>query len=153
VNRKELEEVMRRAEDLCRERGVRLTPQRHAVLEIVCATRKPVSAYEILDLLRERTRNPAPPTVYRALDFLQAQGLVHKLESLHAFVGCAHTEHDHSGQFLICSDCGGVSEIENEAIEKSLQSAEQATGFRTDRPVVELLGTCAECSRQRPASS
>jgi Fur family zinc uptake transcriptional regulator len=153
VNRKKLEELMRRAEDLCRERGVRLTPQRRAVLELVCAARKPLSAYEILDLLREPTRNPAPPTVYRALDFLQSQGLVHKLESLHAFVGCAHPEHDHSGQFLICSDCGGVSEIENEAIEKSLQSAEQATGFRTDRPVVELLGTCAECSRHRPASS
>ena len=105
-----------------------------------------MSAYEILDLMRSSTRSPAPPTVYRALEFLQEQGLVHKLETLHAFVGCSHPEHPHASQFLICGDCGEVNEIENEAITKSLLSAEKAARFTTDRPVVELLGKCAECA-------
>ena len=86
-----------------------------------------------------------PPTVYRALDFLLEQGLVHKLESLHAFVGCSNPEHAHSSQFLICSECGVVSEMDNDSITRSLRKAEKATGFKTKRPTAELLGTCAQC--------
>ncbi len=95
--------------------------------------------------MRATTKNPMPPTVYRALDFLLEQGLVHKLESLHAFVGCSHPEHAHSSQFLICSECGVVSEMDNDSIKRSLRKAEKATGFMTKRPIVELLGTCAQC--------
>lgn len=146
MSKHELSDILNKADALCLERGVRLTPQRRTVLEILCASEKPLSAYEILDLMRETTKSPAPPTVYRALDFLLEQGLAHKLESLHAFVGCSHPEHPHSSQFLICTDCGDVNEMENSAIEQSLQSAEKATGFKTKRPVIELLGTCAECS-------
>jgi Fur family zinc uptake transcriptional regulator len=109
-----------------------------------------LGAYELLERMRGVISNPAPPTVYRALDFLVQQGLVHKLESLHAFVGCAHPEHPHAGQFLICSDCGEVSEVEDPAIASSLQAAGTAAGFCTERPVVELLGTCAECAEKRP---
>ena len=134
-----------------RQRGVRLTTQRRTVLALLCASEKPLSAYEILDLMRATTRNPAPPTVYRALEFLLAQGLVHKLESLHAFVGCSHPEHPHASQFLICGDCGEVNEIENEAIAKSLLSAEKAARFKTDRPIVELLGKCAQCAQKHHA--
>lgn len=143
-----IKDIVAKAETLCRERGVRLTPQRKTVLELLCNSDKPLSAYEILDLMRETTKNPAPPTVYRALDFLLEQGLAHKLESLHAFVGCSHPEHPHSSQFLICTDCGEVNEMENTAIEQSLASAEEATGFKTKRPVIELLGTCASCSKK-----
>ena len=141
-----LNDILNKAETLCLERGVRLTPQRRTVLEILCESEKPLSAYDILDLMRESTKSPAPPTVYRALDFLLEQGLAHKLESLHAFVGCSHPEHPHASQFLICTDCGEVNEMENAAIEASVHSAEQATGFKTKRPVIELLGTCASCS-------
>jgi Fur family zinc uptake transcriptional regulator len=143
---KKLAHALRRAEQLCRERGVRLTPQRRTVLELLCASDKPLSAYEILELMRATTKNPTPPMVYRALEFLLGQGLVHKLESLHAFVGCSHPEHPHASQFLICSDCGEVSEVQNEAIVQSLRTAEKTTGFRTQHPVVELLGFCAQCA-------
>jgi Fur family zinc uptake transcriptional regulator len=94
-------------------------------------------------------RNPAPPTVYRALEFLLEQGLVHKLESRHAFIGCSHPQQQHSGQFLICDDCGEVSEIENQAIARSLHSAERATGFKTRHPVIELVGTCKQCQSEK----
>ena len=149
MNKKKLADILRRADRLCQQRGVRLTVQRRRVMELLCASDRPLSAYEILDLMRATTRNAAPPTVYRALEFLLAQGLVHKLESLHAFVGCSHPEHPHASQFLICGDCGEVNEIENEAIAKSLLSAEKAARFKTDRPIVELLGRCAQCAEKR----
>lgn len=145
MNKKQLSEVLSRAEALCRQRGVRFTASRKRVFTLLCTSSKPVSAYEILDHLRESTTNPAPPTVYRALDFLVEQRLAHKLESCHAFVGCAHPEHPHSSQFLICDDCGDVNEIANSEMIKSLATTEKKTGFKTQRSVVELLGTCAAC--------
>ena len=147
----QLNQVLHRAEELCTEQGARLTKQRRMVLKLVCASNTPLSAYEILDRMRGSIRNPAPPTVYRALDFLLEHGLVHKLESLHAFIGCPHPEHPHASQFLICADCGVVSELENEAVTQSLRSAAKTTGFETKRPVVELWGTCARCSLKQPA--
>lgn len=149
MDRQQLSQVLQRAEALCRKRGARLTDQRKTVLRLLCESEKPMSAYELLDGLRDTIRNPAPPTVYRALDFLLEQGLVHKLESLHAFVGCSHPEHPHASQFLICGDCGEVAEVEDPTITKSLQAAGKAAGFRTERPVVELLGTCANCADKR----
>jgi Fur family zinc uptake transcriptional regulator len=146
VNNKELTQVLERAEALCRERGVRLTDQRRTVFRLLCDSDKPLSAYELLDRMRGVVKNPAPPTVYRALDFLLEQGLVHKLESLHAYVGCAHPDHPHASQFLICDDCGEVAEVEDPSVMKSLKAAGKAIGFRTKRPVVELLGTCAQCA-------
>ena len=151
MNKKQLSAVLARAEQICTERGVRLTPQRKTVLRLLCEADRPLSAYELLDQLRASVRNPAPPTVYRALDFLLEQGLVHKLETLHAYIGCAHPDHPHASQFLICDDCGGVSEVEDPAVARSLTAAGKAAGFRTKRPVVELLGTCADCAaKQQP---
>ena len=140
-----LTKVLARADALCRERGVRLTPQRRRVLELVCRAARPIGAYEILDQIREGAR-AAPPTVYRALDFLLEQGLVHKLQSLHAYVGCTHPEHSHMSQFLICADCGAVTELEDEAIAGSLRSVAAETGFEPRRPIVEVIGTCFRCS-------
>ena len=142
----ELTHVMEQAEGLCRERGVRLTEQRRVVLQLLCMSDRPLSAYELLDRMRGTVKNPAPPTVYRALDFLLEQGLVHKLESLHAYVGCNHPEHPHASQFLICDDCGEVAEVEDPSVTESLKAAGKALGFRTKRPVVEVRGTCAQPS-------
>jgi len=153
MEREHVATLLNRAEQLCRARGDRLTRQRRAVLELLCASDKPLSAYELLELMREHVRKPAPPTVYRALDFLLDQGLVHKLESLHAFVGCTHPDRPHVSQFLICADCGEVAELENENIEQSLRTVAETAGFRTERPVVELLGTCAQCAGKHPDAS
>ncbi len=142
-----LNSLMRRAESLCRERGVRLTTQRRQILELVCASPRPLGAYEILEQLRAVLPNPTPPTVYRALDFLLAQGLVHKLESLHAYVGCTHPEHPHAAQFLICAACGEVQHFADEQFERDLEAAEAAAGFAAERRVVELIGTCAACQK------
>ncbi|HGG60275.1 MAG TPA: transcriptional repressor [Gammaproteobacteria bacterium] len=148
MDKQRIQKTLRRAERLCQQRQARLTRQRRTVFELVCAADKPLSAYEILDRMRAVAPNPAPPTVYRALDFLLQQGLIHKLETLHAYVGCNHPDKPHASQFLICSDCGLVREIENPAIEQGVAEAEQNTGFITRRPVVELLGTCARCASE-----
>ena len=139
--------VLELADRLCGERGVRLTPQRRRVLELICAADRPQGAYDLLAAMQREQPRAAPPTVYRALDFLLEQGLVHKLETLHAFVGCNHPEHPHAGQFLICARCGEVIELVDAAIADSLGEAAAATGFRPDRPVVEVSGTCAGCRR------
>jgi Fur family zinc uptake transcriptional regulator len=141
-----LDQWLDHAEALCRARGARLTAQRRQVLGIVCGAGRALGAYEILDTLRTAVPGAAPPTVYRALDFLVEQGLVHRLETLHAFVGCAHPDEPHAGQFLICRDCGTVRELEDPAVNRSVQAAADASGFRAERPVVEIRGRCARCA-------
>lgn len=146
MNRKALRQAIRRAEDLCRERGVRFTDQRRRVLEIICAANRPMGAYEILESMKEPVPGAAPPTVYRALNFLLEQGLIHKLETLHAFVGCTHPEHPHASQFLICTECGDISEMNDMEVARRLQRAGEATGFKAQRRVVEVIGTCGDCA-------
>lgn len=145
MDEKRLQHALARAETLCRQRGARLTAQRRQVLEIICRADRPLGAYEILERLPDGGR-AAPPTVYRALEFLLEQGLVHKLETLHAFIGCTHPEHPHSSQFLICARCGEVTELEDGGIAGGLRAAARASGFTPSRPVVEVLGTCAGCA-------
>lgn len=149
MDNKELNRVLERAEAICQERGKRLTDQRKTVLRLLCVSEKPLSAYELLDRMRDVIKNPTPPVVYRALDFLLEEGLVHKLESLHAYIGCTHPDHPHASQFLICDDCGEVAEVEDPSVAKSLKAAGQSIGFSTKRPVVELLGTCAQCKSKQ----
>ena len=150
MNKRQLDNVISQADAICRERGVRLTEQRKTVLRLLCRAETPLSAYDLLDQMRDTVKSPAPPTVYRALDFLLEQGLAHKLESLHAYIGCTHPQHPHASQFLICEDCGEVAEVEDSSVLESLQAAGRAVGFHTVRPVVELVGTCAQCHEKQP---
>jgi Fur family zinc uptake transcriptional regulator len=140
-----LARVPRQAEARCKARDARLTPPRRRVLAVACRSARPLGAYDILEAVREEVPRAAPPKVYRALDFLLEQGLVHKLETLHAYVDCTDPEHPPSSQFLICNKCGDVIVLANEAIADSLREAADVTGFRAVRQVVELTGTCAEC--------
>jgi Fur family zinc uptake transcriptional regulator len=144
----ECQQVLHVAERLCEGRGARLTPQRRQVLEILCASPKPLGAYDILDLLKQGVPAAKPPTVYRALEFLLQQGLVHRIESLNAYVGCVHPDHPHASQFLICRDCGEVRELESQSVDRTLGSALRACGFKADSRVVEVTGRCLRCSEQ-----
>ena len=133
------------AETLCAARAQRLTPMRRQVLEALLASHKPLGAYEIIDRLADNGR-PAPITVYRALDFLRDNGLVHRIESRNAFVACVHN-HD-SGDpvvFLICEKCGAVGEAASAAVADTVKSASRAAGFTPKTPVIEISGICAHC--------
>jgi Fur family zinc uptake transcriptional regulator len=146
-HRRCITQAVEQAVALCRARNVRLTAQRRRVLELVWAGHKPVGAYELLERLRAEGTNAVPPTVYRALDFLREQGLVHRIESLNAFVGCTHPEQDHGGQFLVCSACGQVAELDDAGIAAAMDVAADRLGFAPERRVVEVSGKCGQCRR------
>lgn len=135
------------AEALCEEAGVRLTALRRRVLELVWSSHTPLGAYEILEMLRTERGGAAPPTVYRALDFLLEQGLIHRIESLNAFVGCAHPEHSHGGQFLICTQCGLTAELDDNTLSRRLRDRAARLGFVVESQMVEVKGLCPACAK------
>ncbi len=133
------------AEQTCKEQGLRLTPIRRRVLELVWQSHRPVGAYELLEALSADGRRAMPPTVYRALDFLVNAGLVHRLATLNAFVGCHDPLHPHQGQFLICGDCRRVVEFHSGSVNRSLDRKARNLGFELTEQNVELLGRCSDC--------
>lgn len=154
-----LEAALDRAAASCAGRGVQFTELRRQVLRLILASPQPIGAYALLDLLRAQRPGAAPPTVYRALEFLQEQGLVHRVERLNAFVGCAGPEphhgcghgHDHPHQFLICGSCGAALEICDERVAEAVAAAARAAGFIPSRTTVEVEGRCAACAGRRAA--
>jgi len=134
------------ADALCNRQGLRLTALRRRVLELVWQSHKPLGAYDILAVLSEQDgRRAAPPTVYRALDFLLENGLVHRIASLNAFIGCSHPEHAHQGQFLICCECHVAIELEQNSISDAIVSSAKAVGFAVETQTVEVVGLCGNC--------
>ena len=121
------------AESYCRHRGLRLTPTRRRVLEIVWRGHDPVKAYDILDELNRAGRRATPPTVYRALDFLMDASLIHRIDSLNAFVGCPLAGGEHTAQLLVCSRCETVKEIDDPAIRGILDQGASRYGFYSSR--------------------
>lgn len=138
---------MATAEEFCRARGLRLTALRRQVLELIWAQHQPAKAYDLLARLAEiQARPTAPPTVYRALEFLLEAGLVHRIESANAYVGCRDPEHRHSAQFLICRACGQVGELEESGIGKDIDEQAAGHGFRVERYQLEVVGLCPHCA-------
>lgn len=130
---------------LCRARGGRLTPQRRAVLSQLLVARVPVTAYELLDLVRPYDPAITPASIYRSLDFLVEMGLVHRLDTTRSFVACEHPDHPHAGQFLICRECGTVVETEDKRMARATVDLGERHGFALDRRTVELTGVCGAC--------
>jgi|ERR1039457_3497133 Fur family zinc uptake transcriptional regulator len=137
-------DALQNAEYVCSQKGVRLTDLRRRVLELVWESHRPVGAYYILEALMKEQR-AAPPTVYRALSFLQEHGLVHRIASLNAYVGCISPQTNHSGQFLICGTCQESTEILNEKVTHALQETAESAGFDIQQQTVEIIGTCNRC--------
>src|SRR5690348_8790779 len=134
------------AEQVCASRAQKFTPIRRQVLQALLSSHRPLGAYEIIDELARSMPRPAPITVYRALEFLMANGLVHRIESRNAYLACAH-DHDAASlvAFLICDRCGSVGELPAAPVAQSLTAAVRASGFAPKLSVVEITGTCAHC--------
>src|SRR3954452_18171185 len=134
-------DALARAEASCRARGARLTPVRRRVLEALYATHQPLGAYDIAAALpaEDGTRRLAPITIYRALDFLIGQGLVHGLASRNAFVPCPH-EHGERDlmAFLICEVCGGVDELSSTGLRSAVSHLLRDEGFEPHLQVLEI---------------
>ena len=135
------------AVSICEGRGVQMTELRRRVLELFWASGRPTGAYELIEAVKLRESRPvAPPTVYRALHFLMAQGLVSRIESLNAYVPCAHPERDHDCLFFICSGCRASVELEDPRIGGLLAEDAAGLGFIATRRTVEVEGMCARCT-------
>ena len=145
-----IDDALISAKKVCVEQGAKLTPLREKVLALIWQSHKPLGAYEILAALSEHEkRTAAPPTVYRALDFLQAQGLVHRIASLNAYIGCCHPEQAHRCEFLICRDCGITIETHDD-LQSSL-SSHTAHGFKVEKITLEIMGLCPTCQQKNAA--
>lgn len=124
-----------------------MTPARLAVYAEMLTHGEPISAYELIALLEQRQeRKIAPLTVYRHLDFLMRADLVHRLQSTQSYFPCDHPDHTHKCQFLVCSSCGHVDEVESSGIETLLSEIAEERGFRPDNAVVEVKGLCGTCA-------
>ena len=136
------------AASICAGRGVQMTALRRRILELLWASGRPTGAYELIEAVTRRDSRPVgPPTVYRALEFLTGQGLVSRIESLNAYVPCAHPERDHDCLFFICSRCRSSVELEDPRIGGLLAEDAAALGFVATGRTVEVEGMCAQCAK------
>jgi Fur family zinc uptake transcriptional regulator len=140
-----VDNAVQAATELCRQQGLRFTPIRQRVLELVWASHAPMAAYDLLKTLRKEKANAEAPTIYRALDFLQQHGLVHKIETMNAFVGCDHPGHPHTGQFLICTECNQVREQESSELDIAISEYALINNFAINSHTIELIGLCGNC--------
>ena len=149
-------ERLKAAKEQSHLRGVRFTPLRQQIYKLVLQANKPVGAYDLITQLQQMRlsdndnepdgiKNVAPPTVYRSLEFLLSEGLIHQLTSINAYVPCCHPRAQHTAAFLICEQCQRVQECSSLPVQEMMSFAEQDIGFTVARSVIELSGRCQAC--------
>lgn len=154
-----IDKALQEAVDICKQNQLKLTPLRKQVLTYVWQSHKPLGAYAIMDMLAEdkaadgKSRRVAPPTVYRALDFLQENGLVHRIASLNAYIGCCSPSQHHQSHFFICRHCDSTVELATPAISQAIAQSASATGFAVETECVEIVGLCPRCQEQQSQGS
>ncbi|CAD6551578.1 hypothetical protein LMG27952_05153 [Paraburkholderia hiiakae] len=144
-----LESALAMAEAYCRERGEKLTPIRRKVLELLLASGRATKAYSLLDEMRQIHPGSAPPTVYRALDFLLSAGLIHRIESINAFAVCHDLTQCQHGILVVCQQCGNVTELHEPKLRQALVAQIEAAGYRLAGDGIELKGLCAQCQKSQ----
>jgi len=138
--------ALRHAERVCAKRSRKLTPLRRQVLEALLSSHRPLGAYDVIEELAKTKPRPAPITVYRALDFLMDNGLVHRIESRNAYLACASGHDAYATMaFLICERCGLVGEVQAASVAQSITASVRAAGFAPKMSIVEVTGVCAHC--------
>ena len=148
-----LDAALEMAEAYCRERGEKLTPIRRKVLELLLASGRATKAYSLLDEMRQIHPGSAPPTVYRALDFLLSAGLIHRIESINAFAVCHDLTQCQHGILVVCQQCGNITELHEPKLRQALVAQIAAAGYRLEGDGIELKGVCAQCQAAEPAQA
>lgn len=161
----EITERLNAAKEQCRLNGSRFTALRQQIYQLILEANKPIGAYDLIAQLqsmrlsdtdshdetqkqsgkKQTTKNVAPPTVYRSLEFLLSEGLIHQLTSINAYVPCCHPRAQHTAAFLICGQCQRVQECSSLPVQEIMGFAEQDVGFVVERSVIELSGRCQAC--------
>lgn len=140
--------TLAQVEKACAHNGLRLTPIRRRVMEILLEEHKAMGAYDILERLRAEEMGSAPPVAYRALDFLVSNGFAHKLQRLNAFIACGHPDDSHTPIFMICNSCEAVAEADMGDKISAIDRAAGDLGFKIEKQVIEAEGTCPNCQDQ-----
>lgn len=152
VHNHDPKEHLEYAKAYCQERGVRFTPLREEVFSLILSAKRPLGAYDLITALQNsrqktdaKSKNVAPPTVYRSLEFLLSEGLIHQLSSINAYVPCCHPRSAHTAAFLICKECQTVEECSNIPVNAMVDFAKDDAGFKIEHTVIELRGVCRAC--------
>ena len=140
-----VDDALAAAERYCREHGLRLTDTRRRVLELIWGDHKPVGAYALMAQLDPGGRKAAPPTVYRALDFLMEHGLIHRVASRNAYIGCARPGQSHDPQLFICKRCDHAAELDDPQVRAAIARDARRLGFSISDETIEIGGVCAAC--------
>lgn len=151
----DIDKRLQAATEQSHQRGVRFTSLRQQIYKLILQANKPIGAYDLITLLQQArlsntsqtssNKNVAPPTVYRSLEFLLNEGLIHQLTSINAFIPCCHPRAAHTAAFLICDRCLRVQECSSLPVQEMMSFAEQDMGFSVTNSVIELSGTCQAC--------
>lgn len=144
----QINNIMLQAEQLCETRNLRFTQSRRRVLELVCQYSEPVGAYTLLDNLKSDGISAAPPTVYRALDFLLENGLIHRLATNNTYLACAHPHEQHEGLFLVCDSCGSTQEVHTRGVMSAVKRSAKEYNFKVVHAAVEVSGICDQCGEK-----
>ncbi len=144
-----LKAELKAAESRCAAERQRLTEPRRRALEMLLRAGQPVKAYDLLPRFHAGGRAAKPPTVYRALEFLERHGLAHRIESLNAYVACRRVGETHAAAFLICDCCGATAEVEPSAA-ADMDAVGAEAGYRLTSVTIEAHGLCAACANEAP---
>jgi len=140
-------EALRMARRICEERGLRLTTLRQAALVAIASSDRPLGAYHLSSLLDESLgKRVAPPTVYRALDFLLQSGLIARVESRNAYILCEKPERAGRSVVFLCNRCDASTKVADIGLEQLIEADAATVGFQIDKPIIECSGTCRACA-------
>ncbi len=145
VSRTRIDKALSVADGLCARRGKRFTPIRRKVLELLLQHQRSLKAYELLDEIRAVHPNATPPTVYRALDFLLEEGLVHRVDTLNTFIACGDAAGAPHNLLVVCTACGRVAEIHDDVVRGRLADRIADAGFRLAGDEMEVKALCGDC--------
>lgn len=140
----DIDRAMRDADRRLTAEGERMTPARLRVLELLLAAGEPVKAYDLIARFGQDGQPAKPPTVYRALEFLERKGLAHRIASISAYVACTSGAVDHAAAFLICDCCGATAEV-SAPVAGDLGRAAETAGYVIARTTIEAHGRCPAC--------
>src|SRR5690554_7287313 len=145
-----IEQQLQNAEQLCKQRQKRLTPIRKQVLELLIRAQRSLKAYELLDQIKTIQPNAAPPTVYRALDFLTEEGLIHRLDAINAWTACVDVAGEPHDLLVVCTQCGAVAEMRAPRLSEQINDCILQAGFALASPETELRAVCLQCHQSSP---
>ena len=148
IHQRCIDNAIHDAELICHHKGLRFTNLRHTVLEVIWASHQPIKAYDILVKLKDSNYSAKPPTVYRSLNFLLKNNIIHKLNSLNAYVGCSHLREHDQCYFLICNRCKEIKEFCNDKLDQAITKTIAKNKFNRQHTMLEIVGTCSACMMQ-----